>query len=216
MALRYTHVIWDFNGTLMDDVDVAVASVNDMLDKRGMARTDRAAYVRMVTSPIIEYYKKIFDLQVVPFAEIQVEFLAGYEKRIGQAGLLPGVGRALARFAEEGLQQCVISSFEQGRLRRMVEDLGIGGYFSEVSGADNTRAEGKVERGRDWLARSGAVPRQVLVIGDLVHDWEMARALGADCALIAAGHQHRQALERCGVPVFDSAGQMLEYLFGKE
>ncbi|MDD6315548.1 MAG: HAD family hydrolase [Clostridia bacterium] len=214
--MQFTHVIWDFNGTLMDDVDVAVASVNDMLDKRGMQRTTRAEYVHMITSPIIEYYKKIFDLRTVSFEDIQVEFLMGYEKRIGRAGLLPGVAQALARFSKEGLRQCVISSFEQGRLRRMVEDLGIGGYFSEVSGADNTRAEGKVERGRDWLRRSGAEPRQVLVIGDLVHDWEMAQALGAGCILIAAGHQHRRALERCGVPVFDNAGQMLDDLFGKE
>ena len=206
--MQFTHVIWDFNGTLMDDVDVAVASVNDMLDKRGMQRTTRAEYVNMITSPIIEYYKKIFDLRTVSFEDIQVEFLAGYEKRIGRAGLLPGGAQALARLSEEGLCQCVISS--------LVEDLGIGGYFSEVSGADNTRAEGKVDRGRDWLRRSGAEPRQVLVIGDLIHDWEMAQALGAGCILIAAGHQHRRELERCGVPVFDNAGQMLEDLFGKE
>ena len=61
--MQYTHVIWDFNGTIMDDVDIAVAAVNDMLDKRGMARTNRADYLQMIESPIIEYYKK--DLRSV-------------------------------------------------------------------------------------------------------------------------------------------------------
>ncbi|MBQ2651507.1 MAG: HAD family hydrolase [Clostridia bacterium] len=210
--MQYTHVIWDFNGTIMDDVDIAVAAVNDMLDKRGMARTNRADYLQMIESPIIEYYKKIFDLSVVSFEDIQVEFLESYNRRLPEAGLLPGVQDTLERFSACGLHQCVISSFEQERLRRMVHDLGIGSYFDSVSGADNTRAEGKVERGLQWLRESGADPRRVLVLGDLDHDFELASRLGADCILIAAGHQHRRALERCGCPVLDSAARLADFL----
>ena len=208
--MRYTHVIWDFNGTIMNDVDIAVAGVNDMLEKRHMPLTNRADYLNMIESPIIEYYKKLFDLTVVSFDDIQVEFLESYNRRLGEAGLLPGVADALAYFAQCGLRQCVISSFEQSRLRRMVEDLSIRHYFDSVSGADNTRAEGKVDRGLDWLRSSGADPEKVLVIGDLDHDFEMARTLGADCILIAAGHQHRRELEKCGCIVLDSALQLME------
>ena len=208
--MRYTHVIWDFNGTIMNDVDIAVAGVNDMLEKRHMPLTNRADYLNMIESPIIEYYKKLFDLTVVSFDDIQVEFLESYNRRLGEAGLLPGVADALAYFAGHGLRQCVISSFEQSRLRRMVEDLSIRHYFDSVSGADNTRAEGKVDRGLDWLRSSGADPQKVLVIGDLDHDFEMARTLGADCILIAAGHQHRRELEKCGCTVLDSALQLME------
>ena len=208
--MRYTHIIWDFNGTIMNDVDIAVAGVNDMLEKRNMPLTNRADYLNMIESPIIEYYKKLFDLTVVSFDDIQVEFLESYNRRLGEAGLLPGVADALAYFAQCGLRQCVISSFEQGRLRRMVEDLGIRHYCDSVSGADNTRAEGKVDRGLDWLRSSGADPQKVLVIGDLDHDFDMARTLGADCILIAAGHQHRRELEKCGCTVLDSALQLME------
>ncbi len=208
--MRYTHIIWDFNGTIMNDVDIAVAGVNDMLEKRNMPLTNRADYLNMIESPIIEYYKKLFDLTVVSFDDIQVEFLESYNRRLGEAGLLPGIAEALEHFSRLGLRQCVISSFEQNRLRRMVEDLGIGRYFDSVSGADNTRAEGKVGRGQDWLRTSGADPEKVLVIGDLDHDYEMARSLGADCILIAAGHQHRRELEKCGCPVLDSAEQLIE------
>ncbi|MBQ1271733.1 MAG: HAD hydrolase-like protein, partial [Clostridia bacterium] len=59
--MKYTHIIWDFNGTLMNDVDIAIAAVNDMLTKRGMEVTNKADYLNMIESPIIEYYKKIFD-----------------------------------------------------------------------------------------------------------------------------------------------------------
>ena len=208
--MKYTHIIWDFNGTIMNDVDIAVAAVNDMLEKRGMPLTDRAAYLTMIESPIIRYYEKLFDLSVVPFDDIQVEFLQSYNRRLPTAGLLPGVHAALEHFAKLGLRQCVISSFEQSRLRKMVQGLKIGGYFDTVSGADDTRAEGKLDRGLEWLRQSGADPTRVLVIGDLDHDHELARHLGADCVLIAAGHQHRQALEVCGCPVLDSAFELIE------
>ena len=114
--MKYTHIVWDFNGTLMDDVDIAVASVNDMLEKRDMPKTDKNTYLTQITSPIIEYYRKIFDLEKVPFEVITEEFLEGYMKRLGLAHLTKGAHDALDMFCSLGIKQCVISSFEQGRL----------------------------------------------------------------------------------------------------
>ena len=91
---------------------MAVSSVNGMLAKRGMAATNKNEYRRMMTSPIIEYYKKIFDLTVVPFDDITHEFLAGYNKYAPLSGLCPGAEEALRTFDKMGLCQCLISSFE--------------------------------------------------------------------------------------------------------
>ena len=38
--MKITHIIWDFNGTVLDDVEMAVAAVNDMLDSRGLEKTN--------------------------------------------------------------------------------------------------------------------------------------------------------------------------------
>ncbi len=210
--MRYTHIVWDFNGTLMDDVDVAVAAVNDMLRKRGMPLTNKTDYLGMIESPIIEYYKKLFDLSVVPFETITEEFLASYDARIVACGLNPGAREALEAFAACGVNQCVVSSFEQGRLEALLTRLDVRQFFSRVSGADNRRAEGKIDRGEHWLRESGADPRRVLVVGDLLHDLELARALGADCCLIARGHQRRSDLETGGAPVYDTITEMTEDL----
>lgn len=210
--MRYTHIVWDFNGTLMDDVDVAVEAVNDMLRKRGMKLTDKAEYLTMITSPIIDYYRKIFDLTVVSFEVITEEFLQSYDARIPRAGLNPGAREALDTFDKMGVTQCVVSSFEQQRLEALLTRMGVRQYFSAVSGADNRRAEGKVDRGVRWLRESGADPKRVLVVGDLLHDLELAQALGADCRLIARGHQGRRELETGGVPVYDTITEMTEEL----
>ena len=50
------------------------------------------------------------------------------------------------------------------------------------------------------------------MIGDTTHDYETARALGADCVLYAGGHQCREKLEKCSCPVIDEIEEILNYL----
>ena len=184
-----THVLWDFNGTLLDDLDVAVAAVSDMLVSRGREPMTRAWYYELMEMPIIRYYEKLFDLSQVPFETLSREFVEGYARHFSLAHLAPGAREAVSRFAAAGCRQVVLSSFEQQRLLTILQELELADAFEAVLGAENIRSESKVGRAQDWLKQSGAPPDQVLVIGDLVHDWEVAQALGARCVLLSCGHQ---------------------------
>ena len=196
-----THVLWDFNGTLLDDLDVAVAAVSDMLVSRGREPMTRAWYYELMEMPIIRYYEKLFDLSQVPFETLSREFVEGYARHFSLAHLAPGAREAVSRFAAAGCRQVVLSSFEQQRLLTILQELELADAFEAVLGAENIRSESKVGRAQDWLKQSGAPPDQVLVIGDLVHDWEVAQALGARCVLLSCGHQSYADLSRCGCPV---------------
>ncbi len=196
-----THIIWDFNGTLLDDVDVAVAAVSDMLQSRGRGPMTRQWYREIMDMPIIRYYEKLFDLSKVSFEQLSREFVDGYARHFSQARVMPGACRLIERFSAAGCRQVIISSFEQERLRAILRELGLAERFDTVLGAGNIRAESKIERATNWLRESGAQPDCVLVIGDLVHDWEMAQTLGARCVLLDRGHQSRGDLLRCGCPV---------------
>ena len=68
----YTHIIWDWNGTLLDDVDWCVRSVNKMLEKRKKSRLKALCdYHNVFCFPIIEYYKNVgFDLDYESFEEL--------------------------------------------------------------------------------------------------------------------------------------------------
>ncbi len=208
MPGQYAHIVWDFNGTLLDDLDAAIAAVSDMLARRSMPAMTRQRYYESMEMPIIRYYEKIFDLSRDPFEVLSREFVEGYERNFHLARLAEGAREAVAHFARQGSRQVVISSFEQERLRAMIRDLGLAGFFDGVFGADNIRSEGKVERAMRWLEESGAGNGGILVIGDLVHDWEMARALGADCVLLDCGHQAREDLLRCGCRVIHSLSEL--------
>lgn len=207
-AYRYTHVVWDFNGTLLDDLDVAVAAVSDMLTSRGREPMTRSLYYELMEMPIIRYYDKLFDLSEISFETLSQEFVEGYARHFSLARLADGAREAVERFAKAGCRQVVLSSFEQGRLSEILRLFDLEGAFDAVMGADNIRSEGKVDRARDWLGGVAARPERVLVIGDLVHDWEVAQALGADCVLLSCGHQAYKDLVHCGVPVLSNLREL--------
>ena len=207
-----THVLWDFNGTLLDDLDVSVAAVSDMLASRGRAPMTRSRYYELMEMPIIRYYEKLFDLSRDPFEILSREFVEGYARHFELARLAPGAREAVERFAARGCRQIVLSSFEQGRLCAILRQFGLADAFEAMLGADNIRSESKIGRARDWLQNSGAQPGQILVIGDLIHDWEVAQALGARCVLLSCGHQACADLLRCGCPVVSNLHQLWQII----
>lgn len=210
--MKLTHIIWDWNGTLLDDVQASLAAVNDMLRARGRAETTLSEYHDMMEMPIVRYYEKLFDTRPLPLEQIVREFNERYAHHAADAPLARGAAEAITRFAAAGCRQVILSSFEKTRLRRAVCDRGLEPYFAEVLGADDLRAESKEHRARAWQARTGALPGQTLVIGDLVHDAEVARALGASCVLTCSGHQPRKALEECGFPVTENLTLLFDFI----
>ena len=91
-------------------------------------------------------------------------------------------------------------------LAAQVRPFRIGEFFDEILGLPDILAASKIEIGQQYIARTE--PSRVLVVGDTVHDKEVADALSADCVLVAAGHQDRQTLLGCGATVVDSLGDI--------
>ena len=87
-------------------------------------------------------------------------------------------------------------------LRGQLTDLGLLEHFDDFTGLDNIHAAGKIELAKAYL--QGKDPGKCLFLGDTCHDFEVARAVGADCILIAFGHQSRKQLESFGCPVIYS------------
>lgn len=209
-------VIWDWNGTLQDDARASWESVNDMLARRDMPPITFEQYSSYIETPIIGFYRHIFDLEKITFDQIAVEFHAGFDLHMKDRGLMPGAVEVLDAFDEAGIKQVIVSSSEKGQLMRYAERYGILDRFDAVLGADDLEAGSKVERARSYLERCGVAPQDTLVVGDLLHDAEMAQAIGAQCALVAKGHQLRQHLEPGGAQVLDDITELLPLVLGGE
>lgn len=205
-------IFWDWNGTLLDDVKVAFHSVNDMLEKRGREPLSMEKYLRYMETPIIRFYAHIFDLNQVSFSVLIQEFQAGYARYIGDARLMEGVCHVLSKARQKGIRQFIVTSAEENSVRSLAERYGILDYFEAIIGAQDTKAESKIERAADAARGLGVEPGQILVIGDTLHDKEMADALGARALLVVRGHQGRKELEASGGEVRDHILEGLEWL----
>ncbi|MDR1821574.1 MAG: HAD family hydrolase [Oscillospiraceae bacterium] len=207
---KYKHVIWDWNGTIIDDVDWCVRCMNTMLARRGLPQLSGTEQYRSVFCfPVIEYYKKVgFDFEKEPFEALAEEYISLYQSEDSDIRLYPGVETVLQTLAEHGARQTVLSASEQQNLFSQLRRFSIEPYFEAVLGISDIYAGSKVERAKEYL--SGAETSRVLVIGDTSHDAEVARELGADCVLVACGHEGRASLLQNGVPVLASVSGVLD------
>ena len=212
--MRYSLLVWDWNGTIMDDMDFTYEIENQMLRDRNMpVIPSKAFYLENFGFPIINYYIKLgYDFSVYPYEELAEEFHAIYATGYKKCPLRKGVVELLSAVQDSGTPQTILSASEQGRLEEQVDFYGIRSYFGELLGLNDNFAHSKVDRAKDYIARNGFDQDKVLFIGDTDHDYEAASAVGCPCVLMTGGHQGRAVLERCGVPVFDTFDELKAYL----
>ena len=207
--MKYTHIVWDFNGTLLDDIMAGIDAVNDMLSRRGIATIQSVeAYRELFCFPIIHYYAKLgFDFEKEDYYRVLApEWVALYLENYKHSSLTPGAEQTLASLGTMGYIQTLLSATELEMLKGQVQELGLAGYFAEVWGLDNIHAGGKVDRALAWRrAHPDAV---ALFVGDTVHDYEVARAVGADCVLYCKGHQSREQLATCNCPIIEDLREL--------
>lgn len=210
---NYTHVIWDFNGTILDDMDIGIDAANVMLRARGLAEIpDREAYRALMRFPIRDYYADLgFDFEKEDYYTVLApEWVALYEAAVDTCGLVPEVAETLAAVRDRGIPQVVLSAANLDQLTRLLDRLGVTHYFEEILGVSDFYASGKTGLAEAWRARHPeAVP---LFIGDTDHDALAAEAMGADCLLFTGGHQTKDRLSACQKPLIDHIGALLEHL----
>lgn len=194
---KYTHVIWDFNGTLLNDVGACIQSANRLLAAHGLPLIESVESYRSVFGfPIIDYYKRLgFDFEQTPYADLAVEWVAYYLESAAAATVYPDVKAVLDSVRQKEIPQLILSATELGMLENQVRALGIRDYFDELLGLENIRAYSKEEIGIAWKNRHPNA--RVLLIGDTDHDAQVAAAMGADCILLTCGHQSRETLSAC-------------------
>ena len=210
---RYTHVIWDFNGTILDDVQLGIDCVNRMLARRGLPiLADRDAYHRVFGFPIEDYYRRVgFDFEREDYHSVLApEWVALYLAGEGGCPVHPGVAETVSAIRGRGLGQVILSASDLTQLTGQLTRLGLAEQFDEILGLDNIHAHGKTALAIAWKQRNpGAVP---LFVGDTEHDADVAEAIGGDCVLFSGGHQSKERLAMRGLPVISAIPELLDFL----
>lgn len=210
MIDQITGIIWDWNGTLLNDMQLCVRTMNELLEKRRLPLLTMDAYRDVFSFPVKNYYEKIgFDFSNEPFEIPALEFISRYNEQMGGCSLHPDSVNVLRYFNSVGVRQFVLSAMRQQELEDNLKLHGVRSYFEYVSGLDDHYATSKIENGRRLIRELHINPEELVLIGDTVHDFEVASELGCQCVLIANGHQSRENLESTGVLVLDSIGSLI-------
>jgi len=207
---KYKHVIWDWNGTLFNDVELCSDIMNNLLRSRGLKTVTIEEYKNVFTFPVKKYYEILgHDVSDANWEIISHEFINQYESRKRECDLYPQAEQVIKFINEQGISQSVLSAYSQHTLEELIEHFNLTNYFIRLIGLNNIYAASKIENGIKWMAELGYNRGEVLLIGDTVHDFEVADEIGADCLLITEGHQAKKSLLECGVPVIDSLSELL-------
>lgn len=211
--MKYSHIIWDFNGTLLNDTETCVNVMNKTLEKRNMPLISVEEYRKLFCFPVIDYYKKLgFTFENEPFEKVGMEFINNYEQEAPSCKLNKGVKAALSTVKNAGLSQSVLSAYHMDSLNNFIKSLQIADFFDSIIGLDNHYAESKTHLGIHWINETKINPASVLMIGDTTHDKEVADAMGIDIVLYPHGHQDRNILLKSGAKILDNLEQIADII----
>ncbi len=213
MTAHYEHIIWDWNGTLLDDTRFCVEIMNGMLARRRMPTLTIAQYRATFTFPVRDYYRQAgFDFENESFEQLSVEFIGAYESGRHDCELQADASDVLEHARARGKRQSILSAYSQETLVEFVASHKLAHFFEHQVGLDNIYAGSKVANGRRLIADLEHPREVVLLVGDTLHDVEVADEMGIDCVLVAHGHQSRERLARSGAPVLETLQDLLDVI----
>ena len=213
ISRKYDHVIWDWNGTLFDDVNWCIETINTMLRTRDMRTLKSISeYHAVFCFPVVDYYRNVgFDFDSEPFETLAEEFMELY--RSGKSGgckLFPNAVSTLNSIKIANIPQVLLSASNMADLMLQMSEFDVAEYFDELLGLTDIFAKSKIDIGLDYIKQKKIT--SAVLIGDSKHDYEVAQALGADCILIANGHQSRELLLSCNVPVLSDITHVVDFV----
>ena len=211
MSHIYKHIIWDWNGTLFNDVELCVDVLNGLLVRRNLPVFSIDAYRDIFTFPVRDYYAKAgLDLEKYSFEQLGKEWMDEYESRRLEGRLFAKAEEVLQITNSNGIEQSILSAYKQDTLTELVNHFNLHHYFTYLTGLDHIYATSKVELGKDLMKKLKQHNSNVLLIGDTIHDFDVAQAMNAGCILIADGHQSKEKLVGYGVDVYDNLKHVIK------
>lgn len=206
--MKYT--IFDFNGTIVDDVNVSLKAINCCVEKYLKREPlDLDEYLHVFTFPIQKYYENVgFDWSKgYSYEEVGQLWFDKYREFKNEYKIFDGVIDVLKRNRELGNKNILLSASHLDTLKIQLVELGISEYFDEVLGIDNIYAASKIDVAVKWMKDIN--PEDCMFVGDSLHDLETALAMGIkNTTLVARGHQAKDVLLQEYANVVDDIRQV--------
>lgn len=203
------HIIWDWNGTLLDDLEIVVRAVDATVRRLGGPPVTVADYQANYTRPVKVLYERLTGRPIGAdeWAGIDDEFHDVYNASLRNIELGHMSRQVLRSVAEQGRTQSLLSMYAHDDLLEVVDRFDLAHHFSLIQGLIGPPGGHKAEhlaRHLDRLADQGVARGDTVMIGDTPDDAHAAEAHGIPVVLYDGGSHHRHHLDEVGVPVADT------------
>lgn len=206
-------IIWDWNGTLLDDLELSLNSVNVLLKERNLPILTVDRYKEIFTFPVIDYYKAAgFDFNKEPFEVPAKQYVRLYSAGVDSLKLFPDVVDTLTYLKERNYRLIVLSAMKDDNLKLMIELAGITHFFDGIYGIKDNYAREKISLGKQLVKDLNLKVSDCLMVGDTLHDAEVAEHCGFNCILYTGGHVSRQRLETKNLRIIDKLETLKDIL----
>lgn len=207
------YIFLDFNGTIIDDVDLCLDLLNQILDKQHKRNVTKEEYKSIFTFPVKKYYELAgIDFNLNSFEELADWFIKTYQPLSLACGLFPKSVETFKTLKEMGYHLVILSASEKNNLREQCDSYNISSYFDEILGIDNIHAAGKIEIALKFMKEHQIKGEDVLFVGDTLHDLEVGKAMGANVMLVSCGHQSIEVLKQGRVPIIEGTYDLVSRL----
>lgn len=206
------HVVWDWNGTLLDDLEVVIEAANVGLSEFGIEPLDEDRYRDHFTRPVRAFYDSLFERPVTDeeWERLNHVFHVEYMARADTAQLTADAVEAMDAVGADPLAQSLLSMSPQEWLESIVDRKGVIHRFSLISGLSGETGGLKASHMKEHIEALGLDPTRTVVIGDTPDDATAARHVGAHVVLYDGGSHHLPVLQQAEVPVAHSLVEAVE------
>ena len=206
-------IIFDFNGTILDDLDLCFTILNKMLNMYNHPSITLNRYLDIFTFPVIKYYKKAgFDFNKESFDELAPIFMDLYQPNSLKCSLHEGIIDMIKEWKKEGKKIILLSASKRNLMIEQLEHFKIKDLFDDILGTGTINAVGKKDIAQEYLEKNHVNKDTTIMIGDTLHDDEIANILGVTSFLIAKGHQSKERLMKSNAIVLDDIKEITNYI----
>jgi phosphoglycolate phosphatase-like HAD superfamily hydrolase len=201
------HIVWDWNGTLLDDNDAVVAAVNAVCARYDRAAISLAQWRTVFRRPISACYEELLSrpLSEADWALIDEAYHREYDNLVADLDLVRDARPALAGWRRGGGTQSLLSMWFHDDLVTLTAKLGVAEEFVRIDGLrDGVGGGSKAAYLKSHLAELDVDPADAVLIGDVADDAVAAASAGIGCVLLTTGISTPEGLAATGAPVVDS------------
>jgi phosphoglycolate phosphatase len=184
----FRNLIFDWSGTLVDDLGPVIEATNVVLAKYKMAALDREAFRRCFRLPYPEFYADI--LPDIPLEELESHFRPAFDAALTPVTILPHAREKLEWCTTLGIRTFVLTSMDPIAFERQMDHFGVRHHFEATySGVLDKR-----QVIHDILSTHNLDPAETAFVGDMTHDVETARHGGISSIAVLTGYNHPEIL----------------------